>query len=65
MDAYFKSTKKRWLFLYEKTKELFFEFQGAGIYVNGNCIMNLTDNSYEYDSRYFSIQEESEELEEC
>lgn len=57
-DFYFESTKKRWLFLYEKRKELFFEYTGPGIYENGNCIMNLEDNSYEYDSRYFSIQEE-------
>lgn len=58
LDAYFKATKKRWLFLYEKANELFFRFEGPGVYENGNCIMNLTDTYYEYDSRYFSIQEE-------
>lgn len=60
IDSYFESTKKRWLFLYEKRKEMFFRFDGPGVYENGNCIMNLYDNSYEYDSRYFSIQKQEE-----
>lgn len=52
---YFEVTKKRQALLYTRREDRFFKFTGSGIYMNGRCIMNLTDDGYEYDGYYTKI----------
>jgi hypothetical protein len=62
-DSYFELTAKRWnLFYDKKTNRIFGGFKGAGVYrSNGEELVlekTLTDNSYSYDSRGYSIEED-------
>jgi hypothetical protein len=52
---YFEATKKRQALLYTRREDRFFKFTGPGIYTDGRCIMNLTDDGYEYDGYYTKI----------
>lgn len=54
---YFEATKKRQALVYTRREDRFFKFSQPGIYMDGNCIMNLTDDGYEYDGYYTNITE--------
>lgn len=58
-DDYFQSHKRLLKVLYEKNKKMFERFTGAGLYgmgqIQASAILLDSDNSYEYDSRHYSI----------
>lgn len=64
-EVYFATHKKMLNVLYLKNKTQFERFEGAGLYGMGqmqaSVILADNDNSYEHDSRYYSIVEETEE----
>lgn len=64
-ENYFETHKKMLTILYSKNKNRFEKFTGAGLYGHGDmqCCSILEDNadSYEHDSRYYGIVEETEE----
>jgi len=66
-EHYFLTHKKMLNILYLKKRERFENFTGAGIYAKGqiqaSAILLDTENSYEFDSRYYGIIEETDENE--
>lgn len=66
-EEYFLTHKKMLNVLYLKNKNHFEEFTGAGLYgigqIQASAILEDADNSYEFDSRYYSIVEETTENE--
>lgn len=61
-EEYFDTHKNQLEIMYQKKCGRFEKFTGPGIYSNGqtSCCLLLadTDDSYEHDSRYYSIVEE-------
>ena len=60
-DEYFEATKKRQLFLYTKKQDLFFKFEGSGLYENGAQKVDYSNDYYNCGGYVFAIVEETEE----
>ena len=63
-EAYFKMTKNRWKKYADEKLDSRKKFDGAGYYQPSDyygCIFRTGDLHYEYDSRYYNIEEEIEE----
>jgi hypothetical protein len=64
IEDYFEKTAKRWKYYSDNTVKNYMKYEGEGYYdmTNyGGRLFKSGDESYEYDSRYYRIEENNDE----